>query len=159
VYALHAVPAEPHVVLSLVLCKMVDPGPEVRGVCRPGRGPRRRAAPLDPVCVFLLPPPKKRDAPAPRRAAQVREDALHMLHVLATREWQHGGDGGGAGGAGVTGAGAAGGALAAAADEGASLEELLEGWEVALRGGRPQEGFFPVAGRSGGEGLARAACT
>jgi hypothetical protein len=30
-YALHPVPCEPHVVLSLVLYKMVDPGPEVRG--------------------------------------------------------------------------------------------------------------------------------
>lgn len=28
-YALHVVPCEPHVVLSLVLYKMVDPGPEV----------------------------------------------------------------------------------------------------------------------------------
>lgn len=45
VYALHPVKVEPHVVLSLVLYKMVDPSPEVR------------------------------------------EDALHMLHVLSTREW------------------------------------------------------------------------
>ncbi|KAI8469209.1 MAG: cell morphogenesis central region-domain-containing protein [Monoraphidium minutum] len=67
VYALHLVPCEPHVVLSLVLYKMVDPGPE------------------------------------------------------------GGGGGGAAAGALVAAAGAFQGQL--------SLEQLLEGWEDALRGG------------------------
>lgn len=37
VYALHPVPCEPHVVLSLVLYKMVDPGPEVGAATPLGR--------------------------------------------------------------------------------------------------------------------------
>jgi len=56
---------------------------------------------------------------------EVREDALHMLHVLSTREWH--GDGLARGGGG--------GAAGAGAFEGrGTLEELLEGWEDALRG-------------------------
>ncbi len=50
-----------------------------------------------------------------------------MLHVLSTREWH------GSGGAAAAAAAAAVEALALAGR--GSLEELVEGWEEALRGG------------------------
>ena len=68
-----------HVLLSLVLYKLVDPDIEVRSRC-PFSHLLRPWGHTRFTHMFILPPP------APH-LIQVREDALHLLHVLRYRHW------------------------------------------------------------------------
>ena len=113
-YSLHPVRWDPAVLLALVLAKMVDHQPEVgavllgwvrccwAGCSAAGPGPGQHGGPparggCRAVLLARSPGP-----PGPADSAcgtlgwclQVREDALHVLHVLSQREWQQSVSGG-----------------------------------------------------------------
>ncbi|PNG99539.1 hypothetical protein TSOC_014680, partial [Tetrabaena socialis] len=87
---------------------------------------------------------------------EVREDAMHMLHVLSQREWQHGGGGGGGaeGAEGAdsffgTGAGGGGGPGGTAAGGRGLTSSRNSRGSLAPAGGSDHEG--PAGGGGGGE--------